>query len=79
MRGGRERNEELASVRVRSRICHAHHAGFVEQQIIRLIVEKITGVAAPGPGRVARLRRKAGDDAVKRHAVEPTLPREEHE
>lgn len=66
--GGRERNKELAAIRVRPGIGHAEHAGAgVPQGRVDLVVELVAvdgGAAAAGAGGVAALDHEVGNDAV---------------
>lgn len=80
LRGGRVRNEELASACVGSRVDHRHYAGFVERQRGKDFGDHvITGVALACSAWVAGLREEIGDDAMKCDAVVPSVLREEDE
>ncbi len=69
----RQRDEELAPVRIRPAVGHAQDAGAgVLEGGVDLVVELVAvdgGAAAAGAGRVARLEHEVGDYAVKEEVV----------
>lgn len=65
---GRQRYEELRSVRVRARVGHRQNAGAAVLQIRMDLVGELltvdTGAAATGAGRIAALDHEVADDAM---------------
>src|SRR3982751_6016594 len=73
------RDEELAAVRVWSRIRHRKRTHLVPVGIIpRLVLEAIAGSPASRTLRIAPLNHEVVNDSMKRRTVIETISRQEH-
>src|SRR5580704_13328145 len=70
--GGRNGDEELAAVGVRSGVGHGQLAGDIElvRRALGLILEAIAGSAHAGAGGIAALDHEVGNNAMKDGSVE---------
>ena len=82
VRAGRERDEELRTVRVRPGVRHRQDPCSSVLELIFLVVESIAidaSSASPGPRRVSTLNHEVTNDAMEYGAVEVIALRQGHE
>src|SRR5436305_13437227 len=71
VRRGRDRDEELGTIRVRARVRHREETGTIERRSPgrTLVGERVAGTAAAGPLGIAALDPEVRDHAVEHGAV----------